>query len=141
MAVEITAIEVNVGEIVEVSQVQPVIEVEVAPVAGTYEVVAETDTVVESSVTQFIEVEVGIPGPPGPPGPSAGENVPYAKRTDFVGDSTIYKGEAEPGSLETDAVWRISKITFIGEDASEQWAAGNAGFTNVWADRLSLAYI
>lgn len=143
MGVEVTTVEVTASEVVEVSQVQaPVVEVDVVPSAASYEVVAEQVVVVETAPSvQFIEVEVGIQGPPGPPGPAAGETMPYAKRTDFVGDDVIYKGEAEPGSLESDPVWRISKITFVGEDATEQWAGGTANFVHVWANRTSLTYI
>jgi hypothetical protein len=141
--VDVTTVEVNVTEVVEVSQLQAsVVEVDVVHSAGTYEVVSENTVVVESTpLVQFIEVEVGIPGPPGPPGPAAGETMPYAKRTDFVGDDVIYKGEAEPGSDELDPVWRISKITFVGEDATEQWAGGTANFVHVWTNRTSLTYI
>lgn len=142
MGVEVTTVEVTASEVVEVSQVQAhVVEVDVVPSAGTYEVVAEQVVVVETAPSvQFIEVEVGIPGPPGPPGPATGETMPYAKRTDFVGDDVIYKGEAEPGSSENDAVWRISKITFVDEDATEQWAEGNASFDKMWSSRLSYNY-
>lgn len=142
MGVEVTTVEVTASEVVEVSQVQaPVVEVDVVPSAASYEVVAEQVVVVETAPSvQFIEVEVGIPGPPGPPGPATGETMPYAKRTDFVGDDVIYKGEAEPGSSENDAVWRISKITFVDEDATEQWAEGTASFDKVWSSRLSYNY-
>ena len=142
MGVEVTTVEVTASEVVEVSQVQaPVVEVDVVPSAASYEVVAEQVVVVETAPSvQFIEVEVGIPGPPGPPGPATGETMPYAKRTDFVGDDVIYKGEAEPGSSENDAVWRISKITFVGEDATEQWAEGNASFDKMWSSRLGYNY-
>ena len=142
MDVDVTTVEVTVSEVVEVSQVQArVVEVDVVPSAASYEVVAEQVVVVETAPSvQFIEVEVGIPGPPGPPGQATGETMPYAKRTDFVGDDVIYKGEAEPGSSESDAVWRISKITFVDEDATEQWAEGNANFDKSWSSRLSYNY-
>lgn len=142
MGVEVTTVEVTASEVVEVSQVQaPVVEVDVVPSAASYEVVAEQVVVVETApAVQFIEVEVGIPGPPGPPGPATGETMPYAKRTDFVGNDAIYKGEAEPGSSEDDTVWRISKITFVGEDATEQWAEGNASFDKMWSSRLGYNY-
>ena len=142
MGVEVTTVEVIASEVVEVSQVQaPVVEVDVVPSAASYEVVAEQVVVVETAPSvQFIEVEVGIPGPPGPPGPATGETMPYAKRTDFVGDDVIYKGEAEPGSSESDAVWRISKITFVDEDATEQWAEGSASFDKMWSSRLNYNY-
>jgi hypothetical protein len=52
----------------------------------------------------------------------------------------MYKGEAAVGSLESAAVWRISKITIIDDDISEVWADGNSNFDNVWDNRLSLSY-
>ena len=142
MGVEITTVEVNASEVVEVSQVQArVVEVDVVPSAASYEVVAEQVVVVETAPSvQFIEVEVGIPGPPGPPGPATGETMPYAKRTDFVGDDVIYKGEAEPGSSENDAVWRISKITFVGDDVIVSWANGTANFDKIWSNRETYNY-
>ena len=79
-------------------------------------------------------------GPAGAPGSTGNESMPYAKRTDFVGNDAIYKGEAEPGSSEDDTVWRISKITFVGEDATEQWAEGNASFDKMWSSRLNYNY-
>lgn len=143
MGVEVTTVEVTASEVVEVSQVQAsVVEVDIVPSAASYEVVAEQVVVVETAPSvQFIEVEVGIPGPPGPPGPATGETMPYAKRTDFVGDDAIYKGKAEPGSLESDPVWRISKITFVGEDIFETWADGDSLFNKQWSNRESYNYI
>lgn len=143
MGVEVTTVEVTASEVVEVSQVQAhVVEVDIVPSAASYEVVAEQAVVVETAPSvQFIEVEVGIPGPPGPPGPATGETMPYAKRTDFVGNDAIYKGEAEPGSSEDDTVWRISKITFVGEDIFETWADGDSLFNKRWSNRESYNYI
>lgn len=136
---------------VDVVEVQTTVVVEATPLPTTIEIVIEqgdviayeiqsTQVVEAPTVVEFIEIEVGIPGPPGPPGPGAGETVPYAKRTDFVGDTLIYKGEAAPGSLETAPVWRISRLTFVGDDVSEQWA-DTAAFTQVWTNRLALTYI
>ena len=71
--------------------------------------------------------------------------VELTRRSDFVGDSIIYRGEAAPGAAESAAVWRIKRIEFVvgvdgKSDITEKWAAGNANFTNVWADRTSLVY-
>ena len=140
MGVEITTVEVNASEVVEVSQVQArVVEVDVVPSAASYEVVAEQVVVVETAPSvQFNEVEVGIPGPPGPPG--TGIEMEYAKRVDFVGSSIIYKAEAIPGTLETEAGWRIRKITFIAEDIKEEWAEGTIDFNKIWSSRTSYIY-
>lgn len=71
-----------------------------------------------------------------------GENMIYTKRVDFVGD-TIYKAEAVPGSLETDAVWRMYKIEVspVDGDVIETYADGNADFDNVWANHLTATYV
>lgn len=64
-----------------------------------------------------------------------------AKRIDFVGETLMYRGEADPGSLDTDAVWRIKRVEFGTDgDVTETWANGRADFTNAWADRASLSY-
>ncbi len=140
MDVDVTTIEVTVTEVIDASQLQaPVIEVDIVPSADSYEVVSEQVITVESAPVEFIEVEVGIPGPPGPPGPATGEAMPYAKRVDFVGDDVVYRGEAEPGSNESDPVWRIEKIVFTGEDMASMWAAG-AAFSSSWTNRYTLTY-
>lgn len=63
------------------------------------------------------------------------------KKTDFVGEDVIYKGEAAPGSLASDPVWRIKKIAIaLDGDSSETWAGGSATFSNVWNDRATYTY-
>lgn len=71
------------------------------------------------------------------------EEMPLARRVDFENDETyIYKGEAAPGSVDTDVAWRIHRIILNAEnDATYQWAAGNANFDKKWSDHLSLVYI
>lgn len=70
------------------------------------------------------------------------EEMPFAKRTDFVTDNEIYKGEAIVGSLESSPVWRIRKIV-IGNDSdvTETWANGNSLYDKIWVDRLTLTYL
>lgn len=69
------------------------------------------------------------------------EEMPFAKRTDFVGDDIIYRGEAVVGSVESSPVWRIRKI-FIGVDGdvTETWVNGDALYDKKWSDRLTLNY-
>lgn len=98
---------------------------------------AETILVETLSAPEMIVIEVGVPGPPGP---LAGESMPYAKRTDSIGENLIYKGEAVPGSAEAAAVWRISRLSIIDDDITEKWANGNAEFINGWTERASLDY-
>ena len=66
----------------------------------------------------------------------------YASRVDFTNnDTVIYRGEAAPGSLETDAVWRIRRITVLSDnDVIVEFADGDENFDNVWANHLSLVY-
>lgn len=105
--------------------------------------------VVDSTSTVLQEVEsttyvlAGAQGPRGPQGlPGINEDdMAYSKRIDFVSETELYKGEAAVGSSEASAVWRIRKITIAGDnDITEVWAAGNANFDKVWANRSSLIY-
>jgi hypothetical protein len=65
----------------------------------------------------------------------------YSRRTDFISDNLIYRGEATPGSNAAAAVWRIRRlVTAEDGDIAEEWASGNASFDKVWNDRLALAY-
>lgn len=111
--------------------------------------VDETTQVVEST-TQESPVEVvtggaqvytaGIQGPPGPAGGE--EEMAYAERVDFISATLLYRGEAVPGTLESEAKWRIRRITIgADKDTTTEWADGDADFNNVWDDRLSLNYI
>jgi hypothetical protein len=61
----------------------------------------------------------------------------YAVRMDEQSTYT-YFGFAEPGSVETDPVWRIKRITNL--SLTIQYPDGNANFDNVWQDRASLIY-
>ena len=83
----------------------------------------------------------GPAGPAGPPGTGGGEDVAaYQKEIDFVGSDVIYKADAVPGSDLLGAVWRIRKITFVGEDIRERWANGSTAFDKVWSDRATYTY-
>lgn len=81
-------------------------------------------------------------GPSGPVGPagSAEEMAANDKEVDFVGTDVIYKGDAAPGSSHSAAVWRIKKLTFVGEDFSERYANGTSLYDKVWSNRASYTY-
>lgn len=64
----------------------------------------------------------------------------YAKRVDFVGESLIYKGEAEVGSLDSESVWRIHKLTIVDDDVTEEWASGESAFNKIQEDRYDYIY-
>lgn len=102
-------------------------------------VMQDTGTVLVDSQNKEIETVIST-GERGPPGLSEEEMV-YAKRTDFVGDDIVYRGEAPVGTLNSAAAWRIRKITIASDsDIIEEWADGSPLFTNIWNNRLSLFY-
>jgi hypothetical protein len=88
----------------------------------------------------------GATGPQGPQGVAGLDGISeadmaYARRVDFTSDTTIYKAEAAPGSLDTDAAWRIHYLVIGADgDVTESWAGGNANFDKVWANHLALVY-
>ncbi|MBU0598715.1 hypothetical protein KKF61_07085 [Patescibacteria group bacterium] len=53
-----------------------------------------------------------------------------------------YIGEAQPGSSESDSVWRIFKITYNASSnpTNIQWADGVSLFTKIWDDKASYDY-
>jgi hypothetical protein len=69
------------------------------------------------------------------------EDMPYAKRVDFVSESLIYKGEAQVGSREDDPVWRLHRLVLsVDGDLVETWATGDASFSYSWTDRATYPY-
>lgn len=65
----------------------------------------------------------------------------YAKRIDVVDDTTMYKGEAAPGSQDASPVWRVQRILIGADgDVTVQWAGGNGNFDKTWTDRASHTY-
>jgi hypothetical protein len=96
----------------------------------------------ESCSSVAYVAEPGPQGPPGPPGVSGEEEMPYAERTDFVGEDVIYKGYAVPGTLDSEPLWRIKKLTIASDDdVITQWAGGSSDFVNIWANRASYTYV
>ena len=64
----------------------------------------------------------------------------YTKLLDKVGTIT-YIGEADPGSAEGAAVWRISRFDeTLDPDVEIKWADGTADFDKVWDNRASYSY-
>jgi hypothetical protein len=65
-----------------------------------------------------------------------------AVRVDDVGGTpdVTYVGEANPGSLTSDPVWRIKRLTDDGtEFITTEWVNSGA-FNQIWDDRVSLTY-
>ena len=93
----------------------------------------------EISTDQATIIEVEATSPP-VQSPSEEEQM-YAKRIDFISETEFYKGEAEPGSAESSAVWRISFTTLASDDdVTTLWASGSAEFNQVWDNRAALSY-
>ena len=70
-----------------------------------------------------------------------GENE-YSKAMEWSGGNAIYVGEAQPGSSQSAAVWRLKKITYDsdGNPTDIQWASGTNNFDKVWSDRAIYSY-
>lgn len=65
----------------------------------------------------------------------------FSVRLDEVGQDVLYKGEANPGSSETAAVWRIRKITLREDgDVEVSWAEGTSSFDKTWSLRETYTY-
>lgn len=104
-------------------------------------VISDERDVVISEVEEIHYVFVGEQGPAGPPGPAAGEEMPYAERTDFVGEDVIYRGYAVPGVLDSEPLWRIKRMDVaIDGDVTTTWAGGSSDFIHAWDSRASYTY-
>lgn len=68
-------------------------------------------------------------------------DVDYTTRVDDVDDNTSYYGFALPGSLDSEAKWKILKKTTSGTVKSYKWANGAATFISIWNNRASLTYV
>ena len=94
------------------------------------------------SITEPTRLWGGNVGPPGPQGPTGdSEEVAQAKRVDFITDTLLYRGEAAPGTSESEPYWRLRRI-IIGSDndVTEEWAQGNAEYNKIWNNRLVYSY-
>ena len=65
--------------------------------------------------------------------------VQYNRLIDVDGVYT-YVGEAQPGTGEGEAKWRIKRIEEIGDDFNILWADGDANLNNIWTDRTTFTY-
>ena len=63
----------------------------------------------------------------------------FAQRIDNL-TNIVYVATAPIGSLDSDAVWSIRRITFTGTLVVTEWADGNELNDNVWTDRATLSY-
>lgn len=63
-----------------------------------------------------------------------------AKRSDWATADVLYTGWAAAGADPAQAVWKIRRRTFSGDDYIDEWADGDTESDNVWDDRVSLSY-
>lgn len=79
-------------------------------------------------------------GPQGPTG-TWEEEMPYAKKVDFIGDNVIISGKAAVGTQTSQSIWQLSRTEFgVDDDVTVTWADGDAAFDNVWDNRLTYTY-
>jgi hypothetical protein len=64
----------------------------------------------------------------------------YALKTETVGAVT-YIGQAPIGSLPSQAVWRIKKVTDTAGNLDVQYVDGAGDWDSVWDNRASYTYI
>lgn len=61
-------------------------------------------------------------------------------KSDLVG-AYQYIGTAPSGSLDSEPVWQLLRLTLSGVDVMAiDWADGDQTYDNVWDDRLSKVY-
>ena len=66
------------------------------------------------------------------------EEVPT--RIDEVSETLIYLGWAVYGTLETDPLWKIKRMSQDGTVWKQEYADGNEYYRNKWSDRAILNY-
>ena len=110
--------------------------------------VANQNTEIQVTVQEVVIETTSTQGPAGPQGPQgapgiAESEVPYASRVDFIGETLIYRAEADPGVLDSASLWRIRRLTIDNAndgDVITEWADGVADFTKVWDLRLTYTF-
>ena len=75
------------------------------------------------------------------PGEAGAVEIATTIRDDYITDYLMYRGDATPGSLEADSVWRLQKIvTDVNGDVTVTFANGDSDFIYIWNDRLTYTY-
>jgi hypothetical protein len=70
------------------------------------------------------------------------DTMPLSKRIDFVSENLIYKGESNPGTVDSASGWRIHRLVIAPDgDVTETWAEGNANMDKVWDNRATYTFI
>jgi len=102
----------------------------------------EGDTLVWSATLNKFELAQQTGGSGGTTIIYSDEEMPFAKRVDFISDNELYKGEAVVGTADATNVWRIRKVVIgVDNDVTETWASGTATYDKRWSDRLTYTYI
>jgi hypothetical protein len=94
------------------------------------------DTGDESTSKVAVSIEQDISNPI----PVSGVTLKLKLILEEISSSLSYLGEAVPGTLDSDALWRISKIETISGVTTVSFADGDASFDNIWDDRATLTY-
>ncbi len=63
----------------------------------------------------------------------------YASKISIVGNYT-YVAEADPGTTEATALWRVRRVYQLGDETTVTWADGDNSFDNVATDLTTLTY-
>lgn len=65
----------------------------------------------------------------------------YTLKIQWVDDNPVYIGKAEPGSVASDAVWQIMKLTWVDDNCTNlKYASGSNGFSFIWNNRATYTY-
>ena len=66
----------------------------------------------------------------------------FTKAFDYdASDHLIYQGVAIAGTLKGSVGWKISKLTYAGDNLSDiQWASGDTEMNKVWNSRIGYTY-
>lgn len=103
------------------------IDIEILP-PGTPEIIIQIE---QQAQIQFVSGTCPSLGPVVMPA--------YAFRSDDASSIVSYYGEAAINTLNSDAFWRIKKVTFVGGVLTVLWAASGA-FSQIWDNRVGLTY-
>jgi len=64
----------------------------------------------------------------------------FSVKVEELAGGITYVGKAEVGSLSSNPVWKIMKITESSGTTDVEYADGNDYFDNIWDNRASLNY-
>ncbi len=61
---------------------------------------------------------------------------------DEISATLAYRGRAAVGSVTSEPVWQIARLTYgsTDDDVSVEWAGTTDGYVHIWDNRESLSY-